>query len=254
MRVALFVSCFNDTLFPDTGRAVVRVLERLGHEVAFPFEQTCCGQMHNNSGYQLEAVPLARRFVRVFAAYDAVVSPSPSCVGMVHEMYPRLARLAGDDGLAAEVETLVPRVHEFSQFLVRVLGVDDVGAYFPHKVTYHPTCHSLRGLKVGDAPLRLLRNVRGLELVELAEAEQCCGFGGTFAVRNADTSAAMLTDKLRNVLGAQAEVCVAADNSCLLHIGGGLGRLRAGTRALHLADILANTEEDASVKTKVGER
>jgi len=242
VRVSLFITCFNDTLFPDTGRAVVRVLERLGHRVDFPFEQTCCGQMHANSGYQLEAVPLVRRFVRTFTDAEAVVCPSGSCVAMVHDQYPKVARLAGDEGLAVAAEALAPRVHEFSTFLVRELGVDDVGAYFPHRVTYHPTCHALRLLGVGDAPLRLLRKVRGIDLVELDEALECCGFGGTFAVKNADTSAAMLTDKLRHVLATEAEVCTAADNSCLLHIGGGLSRLKAGTRTAHLAEILAETE------------
>ena len=242
MRVALFITCVNDTLFPDTGRATVQVLERLGHEVVFPLEQTCCGQMHANSGYQLEALPLVRRFVRVFGEFDAVVCPSGSCAAMVHDQYPRLASLSGDAELASAVEALAPRVHELSQFLVDVLGVDDVGAYFPHRVTYHPTCHSLRLLKVGDAPLRLLRNVRGLRLVELPEATTCCGFGGTFAVKNADTSTAMLADKLRFVVGTGAEVCAALDNSCLMHIGGGLSRQRTGVRTVHLAEILAGTE------------
>jgi L-lactate dehydrogenase complex protein LldE len=239
MRVALFITCFNDTLFPATGRAVVQVLERLGHEVVFPQEQTCCGQMHANSGYQLEAVPLVRRFVRAFGDAEAVVSPSASCVGMVREQYPRLAELAGDERLGEEVAALRPRVFELSELLVDVLGVEDVGAVFPHRVTYHPTCHSARLLRVGDRPLRLLRAVRGLELVELPQARECCGFGGTFAVKNADTSMAMLTDKLRNVLETRAEVCVAADNSCLMHIGGGLQRQRAGVRAMHLAEVLA---------------
>ena len=242
MRVALFITCVNDTLFPDTGRATVQVLERLGHEVVFPLEQTCCGQMHANSGYQLEALPLVRRFVRVFGEFDAVVCPSGSCAAMVHDQYPRLASLSGDAELASAVEALAPRVHELSQFLVEVLGLDDVGAYFPHRVTYHPTCHSLRLLKVGDAPLRLLRNVRGLRLVELPEATTCCGFGGTFAIKNADTSTAMLADKLRFVVGTGAEVCAALDNSCLMHIGGGLSRQRAGVRTVHLAEILAGTE------------
>jgi L-lactate dehydrogenase complex protein LldE len=244
LRVALFITCVNDTLFPDTGRATVRVLERLGHEVVFPLEQTCCGQMHANSGYQLEAVPLVRRFVRVFGdpSYDAVVCPSGSCAAMVHDQYARLAELSGDEELARAVAAVAPKVHELSQFLVDVLGVEDVGAYFPHRVTYHPTCHSLRLLKVGDAPLRLLRNVRGLRLVELPEATTCCGFGGTFAVKNADTSTAMLTDKLRSVLDTGAEVCAAVDNSCLMHIGGGLSRQRTGVRTVHLAEILAGTE------------
>lgn len=239
MNVALFITCFNDTLFPQTGQAVVRVLERLGHTVDFPMDQTCCGQMHFNTGYQRETIPLARRFVSVFGAAEAIVSPSASCVGMVREFYGRVAELADDRGLAAEVAALTPRIFELSEFLVHHLGVEDVGAYYPHRVTYHPTCHSLRVLRVGDAPLRLLRAVRGIDLVELPQADECCGFGGTFAIKNADTSMAMLGDKLRHVLDTRAEVCVAADNSCLMHIGGALHRQRSGVRAVHLAEILA---------------
>ncbi len=242
MRVALFITCFNDTLFPETGRATVRLLERLGHEVVFPAEQTCCGQMHFNTGYQREAIPLVRRFVEVFKGYEAVVAPSGSCVGMVRELYPMAAELANDKQLLHDVEELAPRVFELSEFLVKRLGVTDVGAYYPHRVTYHPTCHSLRMIKVGDAPLALLRAVGGIDLVELEEARECCGFGGTFAVKNADTSTAMLSDKLRHVLDTRAEVCTAGDNSCLMHIGGGLKRGRAGVRTVHLAEILASTE------------
>ena len=240
MRAALFITCFNDTLFPETGRATVEVLERLGVEVDFPLAQTCCGQMHFNTGYQREAIPLVRRFVEIFGDYDAVVAPSGSCVSMVRELYPMAAELAGDQDLAGRIEDLGPKVFELSEFLAKKLGVTEVGAYYPHRVTYHPTCHSLRMLEVGDAPLSLLRNVRGIDLVELSEAEECCGFGGTFAVKNADTSAAMLADKLRHVLDTEAEVCTAGDNSCLMHIGGGLGRLRAGVRTVHLAEILAS--------------
>ncbi|HEY8770816.1 MAG TPA: (Fe-S)-binding protein [Thermoleophilaceae bacterium] len=226
MRVALFVTCFNDTLFPETGRATVRLLERLGCEVDFPEEQTCCGQMHFNSGYAREGLELARRFERVFAGAEAVVSPSASCVGMVREQ-------AGVDA----------PVYELSEFLTGPLGLEDVGAYYPHRVTWHPTCHSLRVLRVGDAPLRLLRAVKGIDLVELPEANECCGFGGTFAVKNADVSMAMLSDKLRSALDTRAEVVAAGDNSCLMHIGGGLSRQRTGMRAVHLAQILASTEE-----------
>ena len=243
MRISLFITCFNDTLFPNTGKAVVRLLERLGHTVAFPMEQTCCGQMHYNTGYQREAVPLVRHFVDVFGDSEAVVSPSASCVGMVHEMYPHAAKLAGDESLAKAVEAIRPKVWELTQFLVEKLGIEDVGAYFPHRVTFHPTCHALRMLKVGDAPLRLLRNVRGIDLAALPRAEECCGFGGTFAVKNADTSMAMLGDKIRCVLDTGAEYCTAADNSCLMHIGGGLHRQRAGVNAVHMAEILASTEE-----------
>ncbi len=242
MRIALFVSCLADTLAPAAGRATVEVLERLGHEVVFPEEQTCCGQMHVNSGYAAEAVPLARRFVRVFGAEDveAIVCPSASCAGTVLEQYPRLAELAGDERLGTEARELAPRVHELTSFLVETLGVEDVGASFPHRVAYHPTCHSLRALAVGSAPRRLLENVRDIELVELPEAESCCGFGGTFAVKNADTSAAMLADKVRALLDAGAEVCTAVDASCLLQIGGGLSRQRTGVRTMHLAEILAS--------------
>ncbi len=247
--MALFITCFNDTLFPDTGKAVVRLLERLGQEVDFPEEQTCCGQMHFNTGYQLEALPLARRFLRVFGDAEVIVAPSGSCAAMVRDFYPRLAEVAaereGDTQLGDAFAELAPRVYELSEFLVDRLGVEDVGAYFPHRVTYHPTCHSLRLLKVGDRPLRLLRAVRGIDLVELPEARECCGFGGTFAVKIADTSMALLSDKVRSVLDTRAEVCAAGDNSCLMHIGGALSRQRAGVRTLHLAEILAATEQDA---------
>src|SRR3954453_6528694 len=224
MRVSLFITCFNDTIFPGTGRAVVRLLERLGHAVDFPMDQTCCGQMHYNTGYQLEAIPLIRRFVEVFESAEVVVPPSASCVGMVRPMYPHAAELAGDLALGRAVEAIAPKVFELSEFLVGKLGVEDLGAYYPHRVTYHPTCHSLRMLRGGDAPLRLLRAVRGIDLVELPRAEECCGFGGTFAVKNADTSMAMLADKLRSILDTKAEVCVASDNSCLMQIGGALHR------------------------------
>ena len=239
MRIALFVTCLVDAAFPDVGRAVVALLERLGHEVVFPPAQTCCGQMHVNTGYRREALPLVRHHVEVFEPYDVIVTPSGSCAGAVRHQHADVAR--DDPGLAAAAREVAGRTHELSELLVDVLGVEDVGAYFPHRVTYHPTCHSLRMLGVGDKPLRLLRHVRGMTLLELPAADQCCGFGGTFALKNPDTSTAMLADKLRHVTGTGAEVCTAGDASCLMHIGGGLSRLRAGTRTLHLAEILAST-------------
>ena len=226
MKVALFITCFNDTLFPDTGRAVVTLLERLGCEVEFPLEQTCCGQMHVNSGYEHEAAGLLERFARVFGGYDAVVSPSASCVAHVRERIPSVSA----------------HVFELTEFLVDRLGVIDVGASFPHRVTLHPTCHSLRLLEIGDRPARLLREVRGIDLVDLGASAECCGFGGTFAVKNADTSMAMLSDKVRHVLDTRAEVCTSADTSCLMHIGGALRRQRTGVRTMHLAEILAAQE------------
>jgi L-lactate dehydrogenase complex protein LldE len=242
VRVALFVTCIGDTVFPEAGRATVRVLERLGHEVVFPAGQTCCGQMHVNSGYRGEALGLARRFVEVFGEHDVVVSPSSSCVGNVRELYPQLAREAGDVRLDQAVGSLAARVFELSELLVDKLGLTDVGASFPHRVAYHPTCHSLRVTQVGDAPLTLLRNVRGLELVPVARATECCGFGGTFAIKNADTSAAMLSDKCDELEASGADVCTALDASCLLQIGGGLGRRGSGVRTMHLAEILAAEE------------
>jgi L-lactate dehydrogenase complex protein LldE len=242
MRIGLFVTCLTDTLFPDTGKAVVTVLERLGHQVDFPAGQSCCGQMHFNTGYRREAVPMARGFAAAFGGFEAVVTPSASCASMVREYYPALAEEAGDNGLARAVAEIAPRTHELSVFLTGVLGVTDVGAYFPHKVTYHPTCHSLRMLGVGDRPRRLLENVRGLRLTELPAAQECCGFGGTFAVKNADTSVAMGADKARHVRETGAEVLVAGDSSCLMHIGGMLSRQHSGVRVVHLAEVLASTD------------
>jgi L-lactate dehydrogenase complex protein LldE len=217
----------------------VRLLERLGHEVDFPQAQTCCGQLHFNTGYQEEALALARRFVRVFSAAEVVVAPSASCVAMVRDFYPYLADQERDVALAGDVSALAPRVLELTEFLVTRLGLEDVGAVFPHRVTYHPTCHSLRALHLGDVPLRLLRAVRELDLVELPYADECCGFGGTFSVKNADTSTAILDDKIRAVVESGAEVVAAVDTSCLTQIGGGLSRRGLGVRTMHVVEILA---------------
>jgi Fe-S oxidoreductase len=244
VKVALQVTCINDAMFPQTGRAVVRLLRRLGVEVDFPLAQTCCGQPMVNTGYLDEAVPAVRQYVEAFTGYDAVVTPSGSCAGSVRHQHGLVARRSGDSALESAVATLSPKAYELSEFLVDVVGVTDVGAYFPHRVTYHPTCHSLRMLGVGDRPCRLLEAVRGITLVDLPLANECCGFGGTFAVKNADTSVAMGADKARHVRETGAEVLVAGDNSCLLHIGGLLSRQQAGVRTLHLAEVLASTEED----------
>jgi L-lactate dehydrogenase complex protein LldE len=243
MNISLFLTCVNDTLFPESGKAVVHILERLGHSVHFNLEQTCCGQMHYNTGYQEETIPLVKRFVDQYKDSEVVVVPSASCVGMIHEFYPKVAQLSGDGTLIKQVDELIPRVFEFSLFLVNKLQIEDVGAYYPHRVTYHPTCHSLRIIKVGDAPLKLLRKVEGLDLIELPGALECCGFGGTFAIKNADTSAAMLGDKIHHIKETGAEVCVAADNSCLMHIGGAMSRQRSGIKTVHLAEVLASTEK-----------
>ena len=248
MRVALFIACYNDALFPEVGQAVVRLLRRLGHEVEFPAAQTCCGQMHFNSGYQDACIPLVRGFVDAFAGYDAIVTPSGSCASMVRRYHPLVGELGAQQGkdreLASRVADVSPRVHELSEFLIDVLGVTDVGARFAHRVAFHPTCHSTRLLGVGDRPNRLLAAVEGVTVVDLPRAAACCGFGGTFAVKNADTSVAMGLDKVDDVLASGAEVLTAGDTSCLMHIGGLLSRRRSPVRVMHLAEILASTGSD----------
>lgn len=244
MRVSLFITCYNDTLFPETGRAVVRLLERLGVDVEFRAAQTCCGQMHANTGFRQEAFCQAKQFVRLYHDAEAVVIPSSSCVAMIRDQYPGLFEELRDENLRTQFHSLLPRVLELSEFLIDKVGVEDVGAYFPHRVTYHASCHGLRGLHLGDRPFRLLSKVRGLELVPLENLDRCCGFGGTFSVKNAEVSSAMLTTKLQDVLATRAEYCTALDNSCLMHIGGALHREFAAMRTIHMAQILASTETE----------
>jgi L-lactate dehydrogenase complex protein LldE len=246
LQISLFIACYNDTLFPETGKAVVALLERLGHSVEFRSAQTCCGQMHYNTGYQKEALPMMRHFLETFRTAEVICIPSSSCVAMIRDHYPKMAAHSGDSVLIKAIDDLLPRIFELSELLVDKLGVTDVGAFFPHTVTLHPSCHSLRTLHVGNKPARLLRSVRGLQLIELEESDQCCGFGGTFAVKNPDVSAAMLSDKITCVLDTRAEICTALDNSCLMHISGALSRQRTGVRCLHLAEILASTERGES--------
>lgn len=247
MQISLFITCYNDLLFPATGVAVVKVLERLGHTVRFRSAQTCCGQMHYNTGYQRETIPLVRKFVEIFSDDEVIVSPSSSCVAMIRDHFEKIALLANDAALLAKVQQLIPCVFEFTELLVNKLGLDDVGAYYPHRVTYHPSCHGLRMLRLGDAPVRLLRNVSGIDFVDLPNATECCGFGGTFAIKNAETSSAMLEDKVRCVLETSAQICTAGDNSCLMHIYGALHRQKLSVKTVHIAEILAATREQPSV-------
>jgi L-lactate dehydrogenase complex protein LldE len=242
MRASLFITCYNDTLYPETGRAVVKLLERLGVEVEFNPGQTCCGQMHANTGFRGEAFSLAKRLIRLYKDTEAVVVPSSSCVAMLRDQYPGLIEELGNTALRRELEALLPRVYELSEFLVDRLGVDDVGAYFPHRVTYHASCHGLRSLHLGDRPFRLLAKVRGLENVPLENLDRCCGFGGTFSVKNAEVSSAMMAVKLQDVAATGAEFCTALDNSCLMHLGGAMHRQYAGMKTIHMAQILASTE------------
>jgi L-lactate dehydrogenase complex protein LldE len=228
VHVALFVTCLVDTLAPQVGRAALHVLERAGIDPVFPREQTCCGQMHYNAGHIEEARSLARRFVEVFAGFDAVVAPSGSCAAHVRGHVATLA------GTSSEV---TDHTFELSEYLTRA-GVQ-VESAFRGRVAYHPSCHSLRLLRLGEAPLDLLRAVPGVELVSLPDAEECCGFGGTFAIKNADVSSAMLGAKLAAIAASGADAVCACDASCLLHIGGGLRRCGSEVRALHLAEVLA---------------
>ncbi|MFI0943968.1 (Fe-S)-binding protein [Streptomyces sp. NPDC021020] len=248
MRVALFATCVNDAVLPRAAIATVTLLERLGVRVDFPAAQSCCGQPQFNTGYRRMTEPLVLRMARAFEGYDHVVTPSGSCAAMVRENYPRIGARAEGEGrgpeLAAAAGEIVPRVRELTEFLVDVLGVTDVGAYFPHQVAYHPSCHGLRTLGLGTRPLALLGAVRGLEMVELTGADECCGFGGTFAVKNPDVSAAMGADKVRSALDSGADVLCGADSSCLLHLEGLLHRQGAALSAVHLAEILAATETD----------
>ena len=232
MRAALFVGCLNDTFFPEAGRATVAVLERLGVTVEFPLEQTCCGQMHLNSGFDGEGAALARRFARVFADHEVIVTPAASCAAAIKELAHHEPELAG----------VSSRVRELATFVHDDLGVREVGARLHRRVALHPTCHSLRMLAVGDAPAALLRHVEGLELVELERPRECCGFGGTFAVKNASVSSAMLADKLLDIRSADVDVLCAVDTSCLMHLGGGLRRQQAPVRTMHLAEVLATRE------------
>jgi len=242
MHASLFITCYNDTLFPETGRAVVSLLERLGVELEFHPQQTCCGQMHANTGFRAEAYSQAKRLVRLYSDTENVVIPSSSCVAMMRDQYPGLFEELGSESLRRDLAALLPRIYELSEFLVDKLGVDDVGAYFPHRVTYHASCHGLRGLHLGERPLRLLTRVRGLDFAPLPNIDRCCGFGGTFSVKNAEVSSAMLSVKFQDVLATKAEYCTALDNSCLMHLGGAMHRQYAGMKTIHMAQILASTE------------
>jgi len=250
MRIALFATCIVDAMYPSTARATVRILERLGHEVVFPAGQACCGQMHTNSGYFDAARKVAANHITAFESveYDVAVAPSGSCVASVKHQHPMLAERAGDKDLAQRATAVGAKTYELTQLLVDVLGVTDaaeqLGSYFPHTITYHPSCHGMRLLRLGDRQLNLLKTVGGIDVIELPEADACCGFGGTFSMKNAQVSTAMLEDKAENIRSTGAGLCAGGDASCLLHIGGGLSRAGSAAGTLHLAEILASTLED----------
>lgn len=235
-RVSLFVPCFVDQLLPQIALDAVTVLRRIGCEVEFREEQTCCGQPAFNTGYWNDARPCAERFLRIFKDAEFIVCPSGSCTTMVRAFYPELF---ASSPLHDEAIAVGSRTFEFSEFLVKVAGVTDVGATFPHSVTYHASCHGLRELRLRDEPLQLLRSVRGLKLVDMLRSEECCGFGGTFATKFASISVAMGESKVDNISMTGAEFVTAIDPSCLMHVQGVLDRKQAKARTIHLASILA---------------
>jgi L-lactate dehydrogenase complex protein LldE len=242
MRVSLFITCLVDQLWPTVGMSAVEVLRRAGCEVVFDERQTCCGQPAFNTGYRSEARRLAQRFIEIFedSESDAVVSPSGSCTAMVHhfhELFP------DDQRWRRRAEAVADRTHEFSSFLVNTLGVDDVGAGFRGRVTWHDACHGLRDLNLHSEPRRLIRNVRGAEFIELPNADSCCGFGGTFSVKYPEISVAILDSKIEAIDKAGVRAVISGDASCLMQIGGRLTRKNSGVRAMHLAELLAAREE-----------
>ena len=240
MRVALFVTCLGDVFYPEVGEAVVRVLRRLGVEVDFPTAQTCCGQPAFNAGFRDQARAVARHQLEVLAPYEYVVVPSGSCASMFRVFYPEL--FAGDATLDARANALAERVYEFSEFIVRVLGVSDVGAAYEGKVAYHASCHLLRELGVDEPPQRLLQSVRGAEATPMDLESQCCGFGGTFAVKYPDISDAMLKKKIDSLKRAGADTLVSCDAGCLMHIAGRLRRQGDRIRVMHLAELLSQED------------
>lgn len=250
MRVALFSTCIVDAMYPRVARATVKILERLGHEVVFPQGQTCCSQMHVNSGYFDDAYPVVRNHVQAFGEwdFDVAVAPSGSCVASLGHQQPMIAERAGDRETARAAADLAARTFELSQFLIDVCGITDagkeLGSYFPHKVTYHASCHGMRLLGLGTRQEDLVRTVEGLEYAQVEGLDQCCGFGGTFSFKNADTSGAMVEDKVENLEKTGASVATGGDSSCLMNIGGAMSRKGSPMQTIHFAEILASTREN----------
>jgi len=237
MKASLFITCLIDQFYPRVGLSAVKVLEKLGVEVDFPANQTCCGQPAFNTGFRSEAQKLAKRFIEIFENSEYVVAPSGSCTSMVRVFYPELFREEPD--WRKRAEALSKRTYEFTEFIVRVIGVEDVGASWSGKVALHKSCHLLRELDVRSEPSTLLNKVKGIELVELERADSCCGFGGLFSIKYPHISGGILEDKLETIEKSNAEIVVAGDVGCLMHMGGGLSRQSSVVRTMHIAELLA---------------
>ena len=237
-KITLFIQCLVDAVWPHVGEAMVAVLERLGLELDCPTDQTCCGQPAFNSGFRQEARVAARRFIEIFENAGTIVSPSGSCVHMVRHHYAELFK--DDPPWRERAEHVAGRTFEFTEFLVDVLKVEDMGASYPARATYHDSCHLLRGIRVKEQPRRLLRKVAGLELVEMKNSDYCCGFGGAFAVKYPDISAAMVNDKVDHIVNSGADTVVGCDTGCLLNIAGAVSRRGLSIKTLHIAEILAH--------------
>ena len=243
MKASLFIGCLVDQFYPEVGESAVKVLRRLGVEVDFPQGQTCCGQPAFNSGFFKEALPLARRLLDLFADSEYIVTLSGSCGAMLKVFIPELFH--NDPSLAERANALAERTYEFSQFLVNILGVTEVGARYEGKITYHASCHLLRELKASTESQSLIRAVRGVHFIDMENATDCCGFGGTFSVKFPQISGAILEDKLRSIEATGADVLVACDSGCLMHIAGAMSRRGMKVRPIHLAQLLAREESHA---------
>jgi L-lactate dehydrogenase complex protein LldE len=242
MRVSLFVTCLVDQIWPSIGTSAVQVLRRAGCDVSFDARQTCCGQPAFNTGYRKDAQALGRHWIGIFEEAEAVVCPSGSCTAMVHHL-PEL--FPDDEAWRSRAQGVAERTHELGSFLVNVLRVDDFGAKFEGRVTWHDACHGLRDLGIKSEPRRLIARVQGAELVEMPNAEACCGFGGTFSVKYPEISVAILDEKIAAIEQARVKAVVSGDASCLMQIGGRLRRNRSAVRTLHLAELLAAREAGA---------
>jgi L-lactate dehydrogenase complex protein LldE len=235
--VTLFIQCLVDGIYPEVGEAMVKIFRRLGFDLACPTGQTCCGQPAFNAGYRREAKVAAKHFIEIFETAEAIVCPSGSCVTMVRHHYPQL--FDDDDPWRPRAAQVAGKTYELTQYLVDVLGVDDLGAHYDGKITYHDSCHLLRNLRVQDQPRRLLRNVAGADFIEMVDSDKCCGFGGSFAVKYAEISAAMVEDKVNNIIDSGADTVVGCDMGCLMNIQGMLSRKGSDIKVMHVAQILA---------------